>query len=83
MKWLSRNSNQDSTSSFDSGSEDSSSSDHLGAMASPNYCNNIACWCHTSVEYHDTVTSLPTDVTGDDAYRALGTVLDSDILYMW
>ena len=44
---------------------------HRGAMASPNYCNDLNCWCHTSSEYHHRTTSLPMEASGDTVYQSL------------
>jgi len=56
----------------------STSEEHQGAMASPHYCNDLDCWCHTNVAYHDAVTSLPADTVGDKAFQAFSQFLDSD-----
>lgn len=54
------------------------SSEHVGVMASPNYCNSLDCWCHTDSGYHDAVTSLPVEAAGDKAFQAFSQFLDDD-----
>lgn len=58
--------------------EEFSSEEHIGAMSSPHYCNDLDCLCHTNVAYHDAVTSLPVDTAGDKAFQAFSQFLDSD-----
>ena len=46
------------------------SSDEVHTPTNP-YCENLSCWCHTNVEYHDQVTSFSTSISDEEYAWAL------------
>jgi hypothetical protein len=34
------------------------------------YCGNLACWCHTNVEYHEQVTEFAPEVDEEEVEQA-------------
>jgi hypothetical protein len=68
MAWFGARRDQKQTSS-------SSNSSEVHTPENP-YCNDLSCFCHTDLDYHDLVTSYDTNDYDSEAYDyALSTLL--------